>query len=104
MSDIAIGIDLGTTYCSVGTFKGDKIDIIAFNDGNRSLPSHVYFNPKKDEIIVGNAAKYTPKSVGHAVYDSKRFIGSDYNDNNIQEDMKNWPFKVINSNGKPNRN
>lgn len=97
----SVGIDLGTTFSSVGTFKGNKIEIVAFPSGERVLPSHVYFDPKGKEIIVGEAAKFSVKSVGHTIYDSKRFIGAKFTDKCVQDDIKHWPFKVVDENGFP---
>ena len=37
----------------------------------------------------------------NTVFDAKRLIGRDFNDQAIQEDMKHWPFKVISEGGKP---
>jgi heat shock protein 1/8 len=37
----------------------------------------------------------------NSVFDAKRLIGRKYDDQKIQEDMKHWPFKVINDSGKP---
>ncbi|KAH0786389.1 heat shock cognate 70 kDa protein-like [Histomonas meleagridis] len=89
-----IGIDLGTTYCSVGIFKNKSIDIINDHNGSHSVPSYVTFT--NDEIIAGQTAKdqavFYPKS---AVYDSKRMLGLKFDDPVIQNDMKLWPFKVI---------
>lgn len=60
----------------------------------------MFYNPKQKEIVAGNAVRYTTKSVDHTVFDSKRFIGKTY-DKELEEDMKMWPFKVINDNGIP---
>jgi len=35
------------------------------------------------------------------VYDTKRMIGRDYNDEKIQEDIKHYSFNLINHNNKP---
>jgi len=35
------------------------------------------------------------------VFDAKRLIGRTYEDKAVQQDMKTWPFKVVNDNGKP---
>jgi L1 cell adhesion molecule like protein len=37
----------------------------------------------------------------NSVFDAKRLIGRKFNDSTVQSDMKHWPFKVINQDGKP---
>jgi heat shock 70kDa protein 1/2/6/8 len=45
---------------------------------------------------IGDAAKLQ-MSVNHnnTVFDVKRLIGKKFSDQQVQEDMKLWPFKVI---------
>ncbi|KAH8278181.1 hypothetical protein KR044_010889, partial [Drosophila immigrans] len=54
------------------------------------------------ERLIGDAAKnqvaMNPKN---SLFDAKRLIGRKFDDSKIQEDMKHWPFQVVNDCGKP---
>ncbi|KAJ8965515.1 hypothetical protein NQ317_004605 [Molorchus minor] len=76
----AIGIDLGTTYSCVGVY-------VAFTDTER---------------LIGDAAKnQVAMNPNNTVFDAKRLIGRKFDDPKIQQDIKHWPFKVVNDCGKP---
>ncbi len=95
----AIGIDLGTTYCCVGVINRGKVHIISHEEDKSTTPSYVSFDEEGNEKYIGYYAKEesfsNPKNT---IYDVKRMIGREYSDQHIQNDMKLWPFEVVNVN------
>ena len=96
----AIGIDLGTTYSCVGVWLNDRVEIIANDQGNRTMPSYVAFT--ENERIIGEGAKsQIASNPKNTVFDAKRLIGKKFDDNSLQNDKKHMSFEIKNSNGKP---
>merc|ERR1711871_1867723 len=95
-----MGIDLGTTYSCVGVYKNGRVEILQNDQGNRITPSVVAFT--KEGRLVGEAAKnQAALDPSNTVYDAKRLIGRNFYDETVQADMKHWPFKISNKDGKP---
>ena len=93
-----IGVDLGTTYSCVAVYKAGSVEVIVNDQGNRVTPSYVAFT--ETERLVGDAAKtQAALNPENTVYDTKRLIGRKFSDATVQEDMKMWPFTVVEAAG-----
>ena len=101
MEEIAIGIDLGTTYSCVGVFKDGQCKIIANEDGNNTTPSFVAYDAEGERLIGEAAKNQLSTNPKNTIFNVKRLIGRLYNDPAIKEDLKNFPFKVFNKGGSP---
>ena len=92
-SEIAIGIDLGTTYSCVGVWQNNQVEIIANDQGLRTTPSYVAFT--EEERLIGQAAKNQASTNSeNTIFDAKRLMGKLFNDSEIQSDLKHFPFKI----------
>jgi len=100
MSTKCIGIDLGTGNSCVAVMEGGKATVIANAEGQRTTPSVIFI--KGDERIVGGAAKRKMVTAPqNTVSFIKRFMGSQYNDSDVQKMLKQITYKVENKDGKP---
>ena len=96
---VAIGIDLGTTYSCVGFWKDNRCEIIANDQGNRTTPSYVAFTDQ--ERLIGDSAKnQSNMNPDNTIYDAKRLIGREFSESVVQSEIKLFPFKVSNKDGK----
>ncbi|XP_075956436.1 heat shock 70 kDa protein 13 [Anarhichas minor] len=95
-----IGLDLGTTFCSVGVFHpgSGEVEVIADEEGRKSIPSAVSFTTTA--VLAGHeAVDLADSNPQNTVYDAKRFIGKIFEPEVLEQESARYPFKVINNNG-----
>lgn len=52
--------------------------------------------------MIGEAAKnQAPQNPENTIFDAKRLIGRDWDDKEVQTEIKTFPFKVVKKNNKP---
>jgi len=94
-----LGIDLGTTNSAMAVIEGGKPEIVENKEGNRTTPSMVAVN-KNDERLTGLLAKrQAVTNPENTLYSIKRFIGRQFDDKDVQEDIKLSPYKVVKGDG-----
>ncbi|UWQ95805.1 molecular chaperone DnaK [Rhodobacteraceae bacterium M385] len=89
-----IGIDLGTTNSCVAIMDGSQPRVIENAEGARTTPSIVAFTD--DERLAGQSAKrQAVTNPENTIFGVKRLIGRRINDEHLEKDKKNLPFKIV---------
>ncbi|KAI1651447.1 hsp70-like protein [Daldinia loculata] len=90
-----IGIDLGTTNSAVAVMEGKVPRIIENAEGARTTPSVVAF-AQDGERLVGVAAKrQAVVNPENTLFATKRLIGRKFTDPEVQRDIKEVPYKIV---------
>ncbi|MEE6468177.1 hypothetical protein FKM82_008193 [Ascaphus truei] len=95
-----IGIDLGTTYCSVAVFHPGtgEVKVITDENGHQSIPSIVSFTDK--DVYVGyEGLDLADSNPQNTIYDGKRFIGKHYTAEELKSESSRYQFKILSNNG-----
>ncbi|KAI9345867.1 heat shock protein 70 family [Zopfochytrium polystomum] len=82
-----------------GVYRSGRVEIIACDQGHRTTPPYVAFTDEERQV---DAAKnQAPMNPFKTIFVAKRLIGPRFDDPDVQNDLKHFPFKVINKEGKP---
>ena len=100
--ELAIGIDLGTSYSSVGVVQQGVPVVLPDAEGRISTPSVVSF-PRDSGVVVGwEARKRLITDPFHTVYSAKRLIGRRMDDPDTRLAVTSFPYNVVEGpNGHP---
>ncbi len=89
-----IGIDLGTTNSAVAVMEAGSPKILENAEGARTTPS-VIAETKTGERVVGLVARrQAVTNPQNTVYQIKRFIGHNWDEAEVQKDIKAVPFQT----------
>ncbi|PID99084.1 molecular chaperone DnaK [Candidatus Saccharibacteria bacterium] len=92
-----IGIDLGTTNSAMAVMQSGKPEIITNSEGNRTTPSVVAVNKKAERLVGQVARRQQVTNSKNTVYEVKRLIGRNFEDKEVQRDLKLMGYKIIKS-------
>ena len=101
--DDVCGLDLGTTFSCIGVYRNGGVEIIPNRYGDKTTPSIVTIIDK-DTILRGEETlDNLVKDYDSSIFAVKRFLGRDFEDEEVKEEMKkgNFPFKFVMDKGLP---
>ena len=89
-----IGIDLGTTNSAVAIIEGGAPKIIENAEGMRTTPSIVAIAKNGDRMVGITAKRQSITNPKNTIYQIKRFIGHNFDEPDVQKDLKMIPFEM----------
>ncbi len=95
MSDLVVGIDLGTSNSVISVVLEGEAIVIPDPDGRRIHPSIVHFM-EDGQMIVGNRAwRFRAEKPRRTIYSAKRLIGRPFDSPEIKMLMGSFPFPIV---------
>ncbi|HET6923087.1 MAG TPA: Hsp70 family protein [Anaeromyxobacteraceae bacterium] len=93
--DIAVGIDLGTSYSAVATVLEGHPKVLANEWGERTHASVVSFLEDGTVLVGNNAKKNIITNAENTVYSAKRLIGRFYFSDEVKKAQAVMPYKIV---------
>jgi molecular chaperone DnaK len=92
-----IGIDLGTTNSAMAAMQSGKPEIITNAEGGRTTPSVVALNKNGERLVGQLARRQQVTNSKNTIYEVKRLIGRNFNDKEVQRDLKLMGYEIVKS-------
>ncbi len=92
-----IGIDLGTTNSAMAVMQAGKAEIVANSEGQRTTPSVVAVNKNGERLVGQVARRQQVTNSANTIYEVKRLIGRNFNDKEVQRDLKLMGYEIVKS-------
>ncbi|MBY0293917.1 molecular chaperone DnaK [Patescibacteria group bacterium] len=89
-----LGIDLGTTNSAMAIMRGGEPQIIENAEGARTTPSVVAASKTGERLVGLIARRQAVTNPKNTVYQIKRFIGHNYDEELVQKDKGAVPFEM----------
>ncbi|MDD4902624.1 MAG: molecular chaperone DnaK [Patescibacteria group bacterium] len=90
-----LGIDLGTTNSAMAIVEGGAPKILENSEGMRTTPSIVAISKSGEWLVGASAKRQAVTNPENTIFEVKRLIGRHFNDAEVQRDLKNMPFKIV---------
>jgi len=95
MSDLVVGIDLGTSNSVLTVVLEEEPIVIPDAEGNRIHPSVVHFTEDGDTIVGNEAVEHRIHDPSHTVYSVKRLIGRPFDNPDVKVMMGSYPYPIV---------
>lgn len=89
-----IGIDLGTTNSAMAAMQSGKAEIIANSEGSRTTPSVVAVKKDGERLVGQVARRQQVTNSKNTIYEVKRLIGRNFDDPEVQRDLKLMGYEI----------
>jgi molecular chaperone DnaK len=89
-----LGIDLGTTNSAMAVMRGGEPQILENSEGARTTPSVVAISKTNERLVGLIARRQAVTNPTNTVYQIKRFIGHNFDEESAQKDKSVVPFEM----------
>ena len=95
MSELVVGIDLGTSNSVISVVLEGEAIVVPDQDGRRIHPSIVHFREDGQTIVGNHAWRFRAEKPRRTVYSAKRLIGRPFDSPEIKMLMGSFPFPIV---------
>ncbi len=95
MSELVVGIDLGTSNSVVSVVLEGEAIVIPDEQGRRIHPSVVYFRQDGQTVVGNEAWRFRTERPRRTVYSAKRLIGRPFESPDIKMLLGSFPFPIV---------
>lgn len=90
-----LGIDLGTTNSCMAIIEGGVPRVLENAEGMRTTPSIIAMTKSGERVVGLPAKRQAVTNPENTLFSIKRLIGRRYGDEEVQRDLKNMPYKIV---------